>query len=358
MKVAIIARSTLFNIPGGDTIQAIETSRHLNLLGVNVEVKLTSEPIDYAKYDLLHFFNITRPADILYHSEKASKPFVISTILVDYSEYDKHHRKGAGRLFSCFPTDTIEYFKTIARWSLGRDHLSSATYIGKGQRNSILQILRKTKVVLPNSESEYSRLTKAYPARVNYQVVTNGIDPQLFVYNNQIKKDNKLVLCVARIEGVKNQLNLIKGLNNSGFNVLLIGAHSPNQGAYYKECKKNAAGNITFINHLPQHELIKYYSQAKVHILPSWFETTGLSSIEAAAMGCNIVITDRGDAKEYFGNDAFYCNPGSPESVRSAVERASSAPFNESLKERILKKFTWSQAANQTLEAYQSAIIA
>ena len=38
------------------------------------DIKLTNEKIDYSKYDLLHFFNITRPADILYHLEKSSLP--------------------------------------------------------------------------------------------------------------------------------------------------------------------------------------------------------------------------------------------------------------------------------------------
>jgi glycosyltransferase involved in cell wall biosynthesis len=358
MKVALITRSTLYSVPGGDTVQATQTSRHLNLLGVDAEVKLANEPIDYTQYDLLHFFNIIRPADILYHSERAAKPYVVSTILVDYSEYDKHHRKGIGALFSLLPSDTIEYFKTIARWLLRRDHLSSVSYLWKGQRHAIFQILKYAKIVLPNSESEYSRLSKTYPAKVNYHVVPNGIDPQLFTYDCQIKKDDKLVLCVARIEGIKNQLNLIKGLNNSGFKVLLVGAYSSNQLAYCNECKQAAASNITFINHLPQHELVKYYAKAKVHILPSWFETTGLSSVEAAVMGCNVVITDRGDAREYFGSDAFYCDPASPKSILSAVKQASLAPFNEQLKTRILKKYTWSRAAGETLKAYQSAIAA
>ena len=90
-----------------------------------------------------------------------------------------------------------------------------------------------------------------------------------------------------------------------------------------------------------------------VHVLPSWFETTGLSSLEAAAMGCNIVITNRGDAKEYFGESAFYCDPGSPESIRQAVEEASLHEGNEALRKKILESYTWQQAALQTLTAYK-----
>src|SRR3978361_183400 len=125
MKVAIITRSTLYNAPGGDTIQAMETAWHLADMGVLAEIKLSNETIAYDNYDLLHFFNLIRPADILYHSKQSGKPFVVSTILVNYSEYDKHHRKGTGIVFSYFSADSIEYLKTMARWLLGRDHLSS-----------------------------------------------------------------------------------------------------------------------------------------------------------------------------------------------------------------------------------------
>src|SRR5579862_1915485 len=113
MKVAFITRSTLYSAPGGDTVQAVETARHLGELGVSAEIKMANESIDYTDYDLLHFFNLIRPADILYHSKKAQKPFVVSTILCNYSEYDKHHRKGIGTLFSLLTSDRIEYLKTL-----------------------------------------------------------------------------------------------------------------------------------------------------------------------------------------------------------------------------------------------------
>src|SRR6185437_8923134 len=152
-------------------------------------------------------------------------------------------------------------------------------------------------MILPNSESEYRRLMQNYPCKVNYIVVPNGINPGLFEYNNSAKKDDCLVICAARIEGIKNQLNLIRALNNTRFRLLIIGAFAPNHTDYYHECKTIAAGNVTFIDHISQQDLVKYYKRAKVHVLPSWFETTGLSSIEAAAMGCNIVITEKGDTR-------------------------------------------------------------
>lgn len=357
-KVAFITRSTLYNTPGGDTVQIVQTAKQLAELGIDCEILLSNQTIDYQQYQLLHFFNITRPADILYHCEKSQKPFVVSTILVDYSEYDKHHRKGLAALFNFLPADGIEYVKTMARWLLGRDHLASLSYGWKGQRKSIMEILSGASMLLPNSESEYRRLNQFYPNKANYKVVTNGLNPSLFRYNSSVKKDPLLVICVARIEGIKNQLNLIKALNDSDFHLLIIGTPSPNQTGYYRECRSIAAQNISFIGQLPQSQLMNYYQRAKVHVLPSFFETTGLSSIEAAAMGCSIVITDKGDTREYFGNDAFYCDPADAVSIRKAVEKASTAKLNEYLQHKILKNYTWEQAAIQTLKAYKLAATA
>ncbi|WP_428330851.1 glycosyltransferase family 4 protein [Mucilaginibacter sp.] len=358
MKVAFITRSTLYTVPGGDTVQVVQTARQLNGMGIGVEILLSNAVIAYERYDLLHFFNIIRPADILYHYKKAKKPFVVSTILCSYSEYDKHHRKGIGALLSWLPGDGIEYVKTIARWLLRKDHLASIDYLWKGQRKSIIEILGRTQMILPNSESEYERVQQAYPCKVRHKVITNGINPAKFPSNQLIAKDANLVICVARIEGRKNHINLIKALNNTKYTLVIIGAHAPNQGGYYYQCRSIAADNIHFVDRIPQDELLEYYSRAKVHILPSWFETTGLSSIEAACMRCNIVITDKGDTREYFGDDAFYCDPAVPESILTAVEKAAASPFTETLRNKIIEKHTWQQAAIQTLKAYQLAAIA
>lgn len=357
MKVAFITRSTLYSVPGGDTEQIVQTARFLKEMGIGVELFLTTDKIDYSKYDLLHVFNITRPADILYHISKTKKPVVVSTILVDYTEFDKYYRKGlAGKILRLFPLPAYEYVKTIARWILGKDSLRSKSYLWKGQQKSIKEILEKAALLLPNSEAEYQKIEKIYKIKKNYTVVYNGIDQQLFSARNRIKKDDLLILSAARIEGRKNQLNLIKAINDTPYTLLLTGLPAPNQKRYYDDCKKAASPNIIFCGRVPVDTLIGYYSKAKVHVLPSWHETCGLSTLEAAAMGCNIVITDKGFTREYFGDDAFYCDPGSPDSILKAVEAAAQSESPRQLQQKILHHYTWQQAAIDTLNAYKKII--
>ena len=354
IKVVMIVRSTIYSVPGGDTVQVTETARHLSTFGVDVTIKKTNEAINYDQYELLHFFNITRPADMLCHIKKSRLPFVVSTILVEYHEYDRLYRRGiAGFLFRFFSADGCEYIKTISRWLLGRDRLMSKSYLWKGQRNSIKEILGNAAMVLPNSQLEYKRLVEKYDCEAACSVVPNGIDTSLFAQDKSVTKDPLLVLCVARIEGIKNQLNLVKALSVANCRLLLIGSPAPNQLSYYQSCREVAGDNVVFLGQLTQTDLLKYYQQASVHVLPSWFETTGLSSLEAAAMGCKVVISERGDAREYFDKDAFYCNPASIDSIRRSVEEALSAPFSNALQQKIVNNYTWQHAAKVTVGAYQ-----
>jgi glycosyltransferase involved in cell wall biosynthesis len=356
MKVAFITRLNLYTIGGGDTVQIEQTARQLRNLGVEVDILRSVDVIPYEQYDLLHFFGIPRPGDMLTHSQQAKMPFVVSTIHCTYGDYYKYNRQGIGAVFATLSSDSMEYFKTIARWVVGKDHRPSLHYFLNGQRQSIIKVLETADYILPNSHSESERLKESYTPKVNSLIVTNGINPEKFPFDPAIDKEENLVISVGRIENRKNQLNLIKALNNTKYKLVLIGGPSANQMKYYDQCRAAAADNVTFLGKIPHDELLSYFQRAKVHVLASWFETTGLSSLEAAIMRCNIVITDKGDTKEYFGTDAFYCEPENPDSIRIAVEQASKAQFNEALYERIVNLHTWKKAAEQTLAAYQQLV--
>ena len=134
---------------------------------------------------------------------------------------------------------------------------------------------------------------------------------------------------------------------------MLVGDPAPNQSKYYSLCRKIAGKNIIFCGSMSQQQLLHYYAMASVHVLPSWFETCGLSSLEAASMGCNIVITDKGFTREYYGDHAFYCDPADPGSILEAIENAANAARPEELKQKIRNQFTWAKAAELTFKAYQ-----
>lgn len=360
MKILMIARSTLYSSPGGDTTQMEMTAKYLKTLGVDVEIALAREKIEHEKYDLLHFFNIIRPDDILCHIKK-NKPFVVSTIFVDFSEFENVARKGLLRVASrILGPWKIEYLKSLARLIMKGDKIKSGYFVFHGQFRSISYIAENARLLLPNSHSEYQRFERAFQKSFPYRKVVNAIDAEIFkdsVAENEKYKDH--ILIVGRIEGRKNQLNVIKALIGTQYRLTIIGKPAQNQFGYYQECRRLASEsqNICFIGDQIEHEkLVSIYKAARVHVLASWFETTGLVSLEAAMMDCNIVITKKGDTEEYFGDMAYYCEPGNINSIRDAITKAYNAPVNNKLKALIKENYNWHDAAMQTLQAYNSVL--
>ncbi len=359
MRVAFISRATLYTAPGGDTRQIDATAGALRQLGVEVDIFPTSQQPDYSRYDLLHFFNIIRPADMLYHIQKAGLPYVVSTIFVDYGVFEKKNQGGFRKLITrLFSDDGVEYLKALARRFKNGERLKSRSYLLRGHARSIRKVAEGALALLPNSESEYRRFVARYGVERPYRVIPNGINATAANgVQTKIPQYENAVLCMARIEPIKNQLSLIRALSGTPLQLFIHGKPSPNHAAYYEACRREAGPNIHILPWVEdEKEIYRIYASAKVHVLPSHFETTGLSSLEAAVMGCNVVVTDCGDVRDYFADHAWYANPDDIVSIREAVLEAHAAPYEPQFRQHILDHYTWQRAGEETLKAYRDAL--
>jgi len=163
------------------------------------------------------------------------------------------------------------------------------------------------------------------------------------------------MLQVGRIEPLKNQIATIRALADSDLPLVFVGDVPAAAEAYGKRFRELAArrGNVVVLSSVTHDELPAIYARAKVHVLPSFGETTGLVSLEAAMFGCNVVSTDQGPTREYLGPWAWYCSPTHVGSIRRAIMAAFASPPRPQLRERILRHFTWRETARRTLAAYE-----
>lgn len=366
MKVLLQSRTTLFSGPGGDTVQVVKTAEALRALGCQVDISTELEP-ELAGYDLVHLFNLIRPQEVYLQARNAKrqhKPVALSTIYVDYSEFDRQGRTGLARVAANLLNPwQLEYLKVLARALKNREsNKGTWQVLRRGYRNLQVEILQMSDVLLPNSASEMRRVAADFPEsrRLSHVVVPNAVDAQLFggeaVPSAETAPFQGCVLCVGRIEGRKCQLNLVRAMRDLPWRLVLVGQPGPNHLDYYRQLQAEAGPNVTIIGQLDHHQLPALYAAAKVHCLVSWMETTGLSSLEAAAMGCQLVITDKGDTRDYFADLAWYCEPDSVASIRDAIVEAYRAPADARLRERVLENYTWEKTAEKTLEGYRQAI--
>lgn len=375
MRVLLQGRSTrsIQTAPGGDQVQLEETARLLReRFDVDVLVSAELQP-DLAGIDAVHLFGIVRPQEVWIQARNArqqSKPVLLSTVYCDVREFERTARIGpVGWIARRTNPDAFEALKAGGRalnsheWTKG-----SAALFTRGFTRMQREIVEMTTMFLPNSWSEWHRLKDDLKLSIGDERVVkvpNGVDLSDMDLNRvdqaaqeQFAHFRDCVLCVARVEGRKNQLGLIEALRDTDFVLVLAGKPTPNQTRYVTKVRDAAAGasNTHYLGEVSPDAKRALYALARVHVLPSWMETTGLSSLEAAVMDCSLVVAPNGDTREYFNDHAEYCSPGDLSSIRDAVTRAYASPPPRELAQAIRTDYTWAKAADATYSAYRQLI--
>jgi glycosyltransferase involved in cell wall biosynthesis len=366
------ARSLAVN-SGGDQVKLEQTARVLRARhGVDARVSAEANP-DLTGIDAVHLFGLVRPQETWVQARNArceGKPVFLSTVYCDVWEFEREVRTGpVGWIARHSNRDVIEALKAAGRgvkqreWGRG----SLAMFL-RGYSKMQREIVAMTSVFFPDSHSEWLRVAHDFdlsPDDPRATVVPNGFDteaaracdladdppPGLACFEG-------CVLCVARLEGRKNQLNLIEACRNTDLQLVLAGPPTANQSRYVQQVRELAKplANVHILGAVSPEDKSWLYRLAAVHVLPSWMETTGLSSLEAAVAGCAIVVSPNGDTRDYFGEDAEYCDPASPQSIRAAILRAGERGPCAALDQRIRKEFTWERSADLTFDAYRRVL--
>lgn len=364
MKILFQSRKTLFTAPGGDTTQLLKTKEYLEKLGVKVDISLDLEP-DLTGYDIVHVFNLMRPQELylqVRNAKRQNKKVALSTIYGPYVEYEKKARGGILQLINQILSITqIEYLKVIARAILNKE-ISKGTwiYILNGHKRLQRKIIKMVDVFLPNSHSEMQRVEKDFKVHnLNYVSIPNAVDITKFDYDKTIirpenEKYKDCILCVSRVEGRKNQLNVVRAAKELPYKFVFIGKAGANFVKYMEQCIKEGSKNCEFLGQIEHEQLPEFYKLCRVHILASWMETPGLSSLEAGVMRSNVVVTKKGDTEDYFEDMAFYCEPDNIDSIKNAIIKAYQAPFKKQLEQKIKNEYKWEDTARETLKGYES----
>lgn len=115
-------------------------------------------------------------------------------------------------------------------------------------------------------------------------------------------------------------------------------------------------GRVHFLGWLPEVELPLLYAGAAAHILASWVELPGLSSLEAGASGTRIVSTKISPLPELLGDQAWYCDPYDRASIRAAVQAALSSPAPTNLRRWLLSELNWTRVVAENLALYERVL--
>jgi glycosyltransferase involved in cell wall biosynthesis len=363
MRVLWPVREDLIRQAGGDTVQILSTAEILRRRGVRIHLSGEPRP-DFSGYDLVHLFHLDRLWENECHCRRIraqNRPAVLSPIYWRSDEYDRLGRFGVQAVFArTFGSEAYSSVRIAQQWlfhcAMRPDPLRYGGPTVSFHRSAEF-VLSTVSVLLPNSRAEQEQIEGAFRARPMVTVVPNAADLDVFrPMPDPRPQYREGVLCVGRIEPRKNQLLLIRALRGSEIPLTLVGESGRHSRRYARRCIQEADANVCLTGFRPPAELCTLYRSAKVHACVSWYETPGLANLEAALCGCAVVATPGGCTREYLGDEAHYCAPDDPDSIRCAIAAAMSKGPSASLANRIAREFTWEAAADKTLEAYQLAL--
>ncbi|MEO8146906.1 MAG: glycosyltransferase family 4 protein [Bacteroidia bacterium] len=180
------------------------------------------------------------------------------------------------------------------------------------------KIIREADVVTTPSKFLQEKI-KEHTTEGNFVVIPYTIDPTLFTPLSKEKK----ILIVARLfvnKGVQDILQAMKEINMTGWTVDIIG-DGPYRNFLEKKAKENGLETVVKFHGWIDNksEVMKtFYGNAAIFISASYFESMGLTVLEAIASGCYALVTNVGGHLDML-TDEYFFEASNPQSLKEKL---------------------------------------
>lgn len=293
MNIAyVITESYCINPYNGIRVQAETWAEELSRQGERVVRINPWEKYNWEEFDIIHIFG---PCE-----------FILNFTRTLYG-------KNRNIVFSPI-IDTIQsltMYRLVSLWGSEKLRLASPNYTIHQASKYICHWF-----VRSNYELKYVHKGYSIPKEI---ISVIPLSYRLSVSNFNEKRES-FCLHISKItDGRKNVKRLIQAAIDYNFNLVLAGSIS--NEADFKPLKSliDTHENIVYLGRISDEELLDLYNRAKVFALPSINEGVGMVAVEAAACGCDIVITNFGGPKEYYNGMAKEVNPYNIAQIGEAV---------------------------------------
>ncbi|PKO24168.1 MAG: hypothetical protein CVU38_00330 [Chloroflexi bacterium HGW-Chloroflexi-1] len=371
MKIAMILRPDADSVFGGDTVVMQKMSAAMVRLGSEVVIGQMEEMPPAREFDLLHIFTaapVPHVERMVAWARAGGNAIVVSPLYYnDFRDWFERAMHSAPRWRLL-----VRWLGKARAWQVYRTWQTARLPFQHSWR-TIRSVLLGADTVATSSRwenawiAEHFRLPPSVRARMRLSPL--GIDADLYgqtfsavelaEFRARYGLEEGYLAQVARIEEKKNQLAVIEALYDDPVPLVFVGKVSPYFAPDYADrCYElgRRRGRVHFLGWLPEAELPLLYAGAAAHIMASWVELPGLSSLEAGASGTRIVSTRISPLPELLGDQAWYCDPYDRASIRAGVQAALSSPAPTGLRQRLLAEFNWARVAVDNLALYEDVL--
>ncbi|MBA2948764.1 glycosyltransferase family 4 protein [Streptomyces himalayensis] len=201
-------------------------------------------------------------------------------------------------------------------------------------------------------------------------VVHIGADTELFSPDPSVAEvPGRIVTTSSADVPLKGLVYLIEALaklrtENPAAHLVVVGKRAEDGPVAQAIERYGLEGAVEFVKGISDAELVDVVRSAQVACVPSLYEGFSLPAAEAMATGTPLVATTGGAIPEVAGADGETClavPPGDAGALAAALARLLGDPelrlrLGSAGRERVLRHFTWAQAARGTAERYREAI--
>jgi D-inositol-3-phosphate glycosyltransferase len=229
------------------------------------------------------------------------------------------------------------------------------------------ELIRNCHAVITSTEREKEALVHYYgaaPERIS--IVPGGVNLKLF---QPIEKrlarqelglsDDKIVLYVGRVDPLKGIDRLLEAVaslpDTHGLRLMLIGGDEQSESEIERLHQLARALGIqplvTFLGLIKHERMPYFYSAADVCVVPSYYESFGLVTLESLACGTPVVATDVGDLKKIIrpGETGYVVDNASPAQLADKIASVLSWPERDGSSIQSIRasvaRFSWSNIA-------------
>lgn len=330
MKIAYILypEAIVLNKANGIRNQAITWAESLNKI---CEIDLISpwDAINWSNYDLIHIFGGNQWLGFIPDLKALNSNLIFSPVL-----------------------DSIENKKKL--------HFQSKLGL-KGYhhpQNVYKHYLRNFKAIFVRSEYELEYFSycynidksKLYSVPIPFELDTKEIINRHFI------KERFCLHISSLYQERKNVKRLIQASKKFRFPLVLAGStgNAEQRAEIIQEI--GDCSWIKLLGYISKEEAFDLYCKASVFALPSINEGVGIVALNAAATGCNIVITSIGGPKEYYNQLAKIVNPFDVNNIGETIVELlnSKNQPNTFLQEYIIKHYSKEAVSEKLYNIYKS----
>ncbi len=238
--------------------------------------------------------------------------------------------------------------------------------------HSFLVMQRKVAAKLHNvvTVSERSRddIAKSFGLPVDsISLVYNGIDTDEFTPRKDIARIPQRIMATASadqpLKGLSYLLDALAQVRRQypDTELLLVGKPKPD-GETAKQIERLGLGDcIRTVTGISTEQLVAYYAEAELAIVPSVYEGFGLPAGEAMACGVPVISTDGGALPEVTGDAAITVPAKNADAIAAAVIELFEDPQRRALmsqagRQRMEEVFCWQRVAVQMTDYYWRVI--